>query len=50
MLNFPYYNSYYTIKIMVYGCHLLQIRDEKRIKSGLAWHVENDNYPNVITY
>lgn len=23
--------------------------DEKRIKSGLAWHVENDNYPNVIT-
>lgn len=23
--------------------------ETKRIKSGLAWHVENDNYPNVIT-
>tara|TARA_B100000123_G_scaffold270386_1_gene248174 strand:+ start:120 stop:638 length:519 start_codon:yes stop_codon:yes gene_type:complete len=23
--------------------------DMKRVKSGLAWHVENDNYPNVIT-
>jgi len=23
--------------------------EEKRVKSGLAWHVENDNYPNVIT-
>ena len=23
--------------------------DTKRIKSGLAWHCENDNYPNVIT-
>lgn len=23
--------------------------DEKRVKSGLAWHVENDNYPDVIT-
>jgi len=23
--------------------------DTKRVKSGLAWHVENDNYPNVIT-
>lgn len=23
--------------------------DHKRVKSGLAWHVENDNYPNVIT-
>lgn len=23
--------------------------EKKRIKSGLAWHVENDNYPNVIT-
>ena len=23
--------------------------DNKRVKSGLAWHVENDNYPNVIT-
>lgn len=23
--------------------------DVKRIKSGLAWHCENDNYPNVIT-
>ena len=23
--------------------------DVKRVKSGLAWHVENDNYPNVIT-
>ena len=21
----------------------------KRVKSGLAWHCENDNYPNVIT-
>ena len=23
--------------------------DTKRVKSGLAWHCENDNYPNVIT-
>jgi hypothetical protein len=23
--------------------------DTKRIDSGLAWHCENDNYPNVIT-
>jgi len=23
--------------------------DQKRVKSGLAWHCENDNYPNVIT-
>ena len=23
--------------------------DKKRVKSGLAWHVENDNYPNVVT-
>ena len=23
--------------------------DVKRVKSGLAWHCENDNYPNVIT-
>ena len=23
--------------------------DIKRINSGLAWHCENDNYPNVIT-
>tara|TARA_B100000902_G_C27253885_1_gene886780 strand:+ start:160 stop:678 length:519 start_codon:yes stop_codon:yes gene_type:complete len=23
--------------------------DTKRVKSSLAWHVENDNYPNVIT-
>ena len=23
--------------------------DKKRIKSGLSWHVENDNYPDVIT-
>ena len=27
-----------------------QLKDEtKRVKSGLAWHCENDNYPNVIT-
>ena len=26
------------------------LKDEtKRVKSGLAWHCENDNYPNVIT-
>lgn len=24
-------------------------KDVKRVKSGLAWHCENDNYPNVIT-
>lgn len=24
-------------------------RDIKRVESGLAWHCENDNYPNVIT-
>lgn len=23
--------------------------DTKRVQSGLAWHCENDNYPNVIT-
>ena len=23
--------------------------DVKRVESGLAWHCENDNYPNVIT-
>ena len=23
--------------------------DTKRVSSGLAWHCENDNYPNVIT-
>ena len=23
--------------------------DTKRVKSGLAWHCENDNYPDVIT-
>jgi len=23
--------------------------DTKRVESGLAWHCENDNYPNVIT-
>ena len=23
--------------------------DEKRVKSGLAWHCENDNYPDVIS-
>ena len=23
--------------------------DKKRVKSGLAWHCENDNYPDVIT-
>ena len=23
--------------------------ETKRVKSGLAWHCENDNYPNVIT-
>ena len=23
--------------------------DVKGIKSGLAWHCENDNYPNLIT-
>ena len=23
--------------------------DKKRVCSGLAWHCENDNYPNVIT-
>ena len=23
--------------------------EKKRVESGLAWHVENDNYPNVIT-
>ena len=23
--------------------------DTKKVKSGLAWHCENDNYPNVIT-
>ena len=27
-----------------------QLKDDtKRVKSGLAWHCENDNYPNVIT-
>lgn len=26
------------------------LKDEsKRVKSGLAWHCEDDNYPNVIT-
>jgi len=26
------------------------LKDEtKKVKSGLAWHCENDNYPNVIT-
>ena len=25
------------------------VNDTKRIDSGLAWHCENDNYPNVIT-
>lgn len=27
-----------------------QLKDDtKRVESGLAWHCENDNYPNVIT-
>jgi hypothetical protein len=25
------------------------VGDTKRVESGLAWHCENDNYPNVIT-
>jgi hypothetical protein len=43
--GFPHNKDKWYMDIIRYKL----INETKRVKSGLAWHCENDNYPDVIT-
>ena len=45
MNNFKHKKNKWYMDVIRYKLE----NDTKRVQSGLAWHCENDNYPNVIT-
>ena len=45
MNNFKHKKNKWYMDVIRYKLE----NDTKRVQSGLVWHCENDNYPNVIT-